>query len=232
METMDNYILAAASAFWLGVLTSISPCPLATNIAAISFIGRRVGNPRRVFITGLLYTGGRTITYLVLGMVIVASLLSSSELSLLLQKYMNKLLGPILILVGMFLLELIQLRSSGGGMSERFQQRAESFGMWGAGLLGIVFALSLCPLSAALFFGSLIPLSVQHNSSITMPALYGIGTGLPVLVFAVIIAFGAKSLGKAYDILTKIEKWARKITGTIFILVGIYYCLVYIFRVL
>ncbi len=229
---MDSFLLAAASAFWLGILTSISPCPLATNIAAISFIGRRVGNPRRVFLTGLLYTGGRTLTYLVLGIVLVASLLSMSELSLMLQKYMNKLLGPILIIAGMFLLELISLNFSGRGVSDRFQKRAETFGMWGAGLLGIIFALSFCPLSAALFFGSLIPLSLQHNSSITMPLLYGIGTGLPVLVFAIIIAFGAQSLGKAFNILTMIEKWARRITGTIFILVGIYYCLVYIFHLL
>jgi cytochrome c biogenesis protein CcdA len=229
---MDSYLLAAASAFWLGILTSISPCPLATNIAAISFIGRRIDNPGKVFITGLLYTAGRTLTYLVLGIILVASLLSMTELSLMLQKYMNKLLGPILIIVGMFLLELISFGSSGRGISDKFQKRAESFGMWGAGLLGIIFAQSLCPLSAALFFGSLIPLSVQHNSSITMPVLYGIGTGLPVLVFAVIIAFGAKSLGKAFNTLSVIEKWARHITGTIFILVGVYFCLVYIFHLL
>lgn len=227
---MDSFPLAAASAFWLGILTSISPCPLATNIAAISFIGRRVDNPRQVFLTGLLYTGGRTITYLALGIVLVTSLLSISDLSLLLQKYMNKLLGPILIIAGMFLLELISLRPSGRGVSDRFQKRVESFGMWGAGLLGIVFALSFCPLSAALFFGSLIPLSLQHNSGLAMPVLYGIGTGLPVLVFAVIIAFGAQSLGKSFNVLAMIEKWARKITGTVFILVGIYFCLAYIFH--
>jgi cytochrome c biogenesis protein CcdA len=132
----------------------------------------------------------------------------------------------------MFLLELISFNPSGGGISKKFQKRAETFGMWGAGLLGIIFALSLCPLSAALFFGSLIPLSVQHNSSVAMPVIYGIGTGLPVLVFAVIIAFGAKSLGRAFNILTTIEKWGRRITGAIFILVGVYYCLVYIFHLL
>lgn len=229
---MDSFLLAAASAFWLGILTSISPCPLATNIAAISFIGRRVGHPRRVFLSGLLYTGGRSLTYLVLGMVLVASLLSMSELSLLLQKYMNKLLGPILIMVGMFLLEMISFGTGGGGISDRFRKRAEVFGIWGAGLLGIIFALSLCPLSAALFFGSLIPLAVQYQSSVLMPVLYGIGTGLPVLVFAVIIAFGAQQLGKALNILTAIEKWARRITGTTFIIVGIYFCLVHIFGIL
>jgi cytochrome c-type biogenesis protein len=227
---MDSYILAAASAFWLGLLTSISPCPLATNIAAISFIGRRVESPRRVFFTGLLYTGGRTLTYLILGIILVASLLSMSEMSLLLQKYMNKLLGPVLIIVGMFLLEMISFGAAGVGVGEKFQKRAESFGLWGAALLGIIFALSFCPLSAALFFGSLIPLSLKHNSSVVMPVLYGIGTALPVLAFALIIAFGAQSLGRAFNILTVVEKWGRRVTGLIFIVIGIYYCLVYIFH--
>jgi len=229
---MDSFLPAVASAFWLGILTSISPCPLATNIAAISFIGRRVGRPYRVFISGLIYTGGRTVTYLVLGIILVASLLSVSELSLLLQKYMNKLLGPILIVVGMFLLELLSFGASGPGISEKFRKKAENFGMWGAGLLGIVFALSFCPLSATLFFGSLIPLSLKHNSAFIMPLMYGIGTALPVVVFAVLIASGAKSLGKAFNALALVEKWGRRITGFVFILVGIYYCLEYIFRVL
>jgi cytochrome c-type biogenesis protein len=150
---MDTFLVAAGSAFWLGIATAISPCPLATNIAAVSFIGRRAGNPRRVFLSGLLYTGGRTITYLVLGIILVAGLLSIGELSLGLQAYMNKILGPILILAGMVLLELIRLPTSGGGLGGRMQRRAETGGLWTAALLGIVFALSFCPLSAVLFFG-------------------------------------------------------------------------------
>ncbi len=229
---MDTFLVAAGSAFWLGIATAISPCPLATNIAAVSFIGRRVGSPRRAFLSGLLYTGGRTITYLVLGIILVAGLLSIGELSLGLQAYMNKILGPILIVGGMVLLELIQLPAWGGGIGGRMQQRAETGGMWTAALLGIVFALSFCPLSAVLFFGSLIPLSVQHGSRFVLPTLYGIGTGLPVIVFAGIIAYSAQSLGKAFDVLKKIEVWARRITGIVFILVGVYYCMVYIFHLL
>ncbi len=229
---MDTFLVAAGSAFWLGIATAISPCPLATNIAAVSFIGQRVENPRRAFLSGLLYTGGRTLTYLVLGIILVAGLLSIGELSLGLQAYMNKILGPILILGGMILLDLIQLPAWGGGIGGRMQRRAETGGMWTAALLGIVFALSFCPLSAVLFFGSLVPLSVQHGSRFVLPTLYGIGTGLPVIVFAGIIAYSAQSLGKAFDILRKIEIWARRLTGIIFILVGVYYCLVYVFHVM
>ena len=229
---MDEFIIAAGSALWLGVLTSISPCPLATNIAAISYIGRRMGNSRQVFLTGLLYTLGRTFAYMGLAFVIVASVLSIPQISLFFQKYMHLILGPILIIVGMFLLRLIQLNMGGGGMSEKFQKRIDAIGIWGAFLLGVVFALSFCPVSAALYFGSLIPLSLKTNSSVALPLIYGIGTALPVMVFAVLLALSVKSVGKAYNILGKIEWWARIITGWIFILLGVYYSLKHIFEVL
>jgi cytochrome c biogenesis protein CcdA len=111
------------------------------------------------------------------------------------------------------------------------QKRFESWGIWGAGLLGVIFALSFCPISAALFFGSLIPLSVKSGSGLMLPALYGLGTGLPVLLFAVLIAFGAQWVGRAFNKLTQLELWIRRVTGGIFILVGIYYCLMYIFNI-
>jgi cytochrome c-type biogenesis protein len=220
---MSESFLAAWTAVWLGVLTSISPCPLASNIAAVSFIGRRLAEPRRALAAGLLYTLGRMTTYLVLGAVIVLSLLSVTDLSLFLQRYMNRALGPILILVGMFLLELLSFGTGRGGVNEALGRRAERHGFWGAFALGVIFALSFCPISAALFFGSLIPLALRHQSGIGLPALYGLGTGLPVFAFAVVLALGARSLGVLFRRLTQFELWARRITGTVFILVGIYY---------
>lgn len=229
---MAELLVGAASALWLGILTSISPCPLATNIAAVSFVGKRLSNPRQVFLAGLLYTLGRALTYLVLGMILVSSLLSIPYVSHTLQNYMNKLLGPILIVAGMVLLELIHLNLSGSKISERMSKRVESMGgIWGASLMGVVFALSFCPLSAALFFGSLIPLALKYESGVIIPAIYGVGTGLPVLVFAALIALGARSVGQAYNRLVPFELWARRITGGIFIGVGIYYCLAHIFGV-
>jgi len=228
---MSDFLIGVVTAFWLGFLTSISPCPLATNIAAISFVGRRVGSPWKVFLTGLLYTLGRMLTYLGLGVALVSSLLSAPYVSHLLQKYMNQLLGPLLILVGMVLLELLALNLSAGGIGEKLQKRVESMGMAGALLLGVVFALTFCPVSAALFFGSLIPVAVKVGSGVVLPAVFGAATGLPVLVFAVLIALGAKSLGKAFNRVSGFEKWARRITGTVFILVGIYYSLTQVFGV-
>jgi len=229
---MADFILISGSALWLGVLTSISPCPLATNIAAISFIAREAVNPRRVLMTGVLYTVGRTIAYVGLAVILVMSLLSAPHVSHVLQKYMNKIMGPLLILVGMFLLNLIRVGWSGPVPGDGFQKRVGNMGMWGALLLGFTFALSFCPISAALYFGSLLPLTLQHNSKLILPSLYGIGTALPVVVFAVIIAWSAKSLGKAYASITRIEKWARIATGVVFICVGVYFTLDNIFGVL
>lgn len=228
----DAVFLGAASALWLGVLTSISPCPLATNIAAVSFIGKQFTSAPRVALSGVCYVLGRMLAYLGLGSALIAGLLSAPLLSDFLQKSMNKILGPILILVGMVLLELLRFNIPGGGVGERMQARAGKGGMWGAGLLGIIFALSFCPVSAALFFGSLIPLSVTHGSSMVFPLLFGVGTGLPVIVFAMMIALGARSIGALFQKLTRVELWARRSTGAIFIAVGIYYSLVYIFEIL
>ena len=229
---MDTLLIGGLSALWLGILTSISPCPLATNIAAISYIGRRVGNTRSVLLSGMMYTFGRMLTYLMIAVVVISSILAIPEVSNVLQKYMNKLLGPILIIVGMFLLELITISLPNSRVSEKMQNRVTGSGVMGAGFLGMVFALSFCPTSAALFFGSLIPLSLKHESNILLPSIYGIGTALPVFVFSFLIAFSAQLVGKVFNKLTQIELWVRRITGGVFVIVGIYFCLVYIFRVL
>jgi len=229
---MSIPFLGLFSALWLGILTSISPCPLATNLAAISFMCRRVERARLVLLTGLLYTVGRMLAYVSLGVLIVASVLSIQRVANALQEYINKVLGIVLILVGMVLLGLLRINFRTPGVSEKIQDRTKSWGIWGAGMLGIVFALTFCPISAALFFGSLIPLSVKYNSSILLPAIYGLGTGLPVLVFALLIAAGVQTFARTFHRLSQVERWASRVTGVIFIIVGIYFCLTYVFRVL
>jgi cytochrome c biogenesis protein CcdA len=220
---VEPSLLAAATAAWLGILTSISPCPLATNLVAISFISRNVASPVRVFWTGMLYTLGRTLTYAALGALLVGSVLSIPQVSMALQYWMNRLLGPILILVGMFLLDLLRFNFTTSLVTTSLQDRAQSWGTWGAGLLGMIFALSFCPVSAALFFGSLIPLSLKADSPVVLPALYGIGTGLPVALFGIGLAAGVQTLSAALNQLRLIERWARRATGAVFIAVGLYY---------
>jgi len=228
---MSGFAMAAASALWLGILTSVSPCPLATNITAISFVGRRTGSPVGVLVSGLLYTLGRSTVYVAIAMLLVTSLLSAPRVSLTLQVWMNKLLGPILILVGMVMLGLVRIRFRGRGMSEQVQKRVERLGLAAALALGILFALSFCPVSATLFFGSLLPLAVKHESGVLLPLLYGIGTAVPVVVFAVVLAFGARWLGKVFERVTQAERWMRIVTGVVFVGVGIYMSLVYVYQV-
>ena len=224
---MRDWLLGAGVAVWLGVLTSISPCPLATNIAAISFIGRRVDRPRYALLTGLLYTAGRALTYIVLGVVLVGGLLSMPSVSQWLQKYMNRLLGPILVLAGMFLLELIRVNVGSGKLTDWAQKHAGKGGLGAALFLGVVFALSFCPVSAALFFGSLLPLAVEHQSGIVFPLLYGVGTALPVFAFGILIALGAQQVGRVFQQVSRFEFWARRVTGALFIAIGVYLTLAY-----
>lgn len=224
--------LGVGSALWLGILTSISPCPLATNIAAISFIGRRVDRPHAVLNTGMLYAVGRSLVYMILAALLVSSLLSAPSVSHALQKYMNKVMGPLLILVGMILLGLINIPTRGSNLGQRVGQRAERWGVWGGLLLGVVFALAFCPSSAALFFGSLVPISVKYESRLLLPLAYGLGTALPVILFALAIAAGAGAVARAFHQVAIFERWARTATGVIFIGVGVYFSLVFIFRVL
>jgi len=231
---MGTLHLAAGSALWLGLLTSISPCPLATNIAAISYVGKQVDRPVRALGAGLAYTLGRTVSYVLVALVVVKSLLSMSAVSMFLQQRLNQVLGPVLLLVGLVLLDVIPWpwTARGSKLFERIQTRASRLGLLGAGLLGLAFALTFCPVSAALFFGSLVPLAVKHESPLLLPSIYGIGTALPVVLFAGILAFAAHKISTAFNALTVIERWARRITATVFILVGVYYCLVYLFGVL
>ncbi|NLX15286.1 MAG: sulfite exporter TauE/SafE family protein [Phycisphaerales bacterium] len=233
--------MVLGSALWLGILTSISPCPLATNIAAISFLGRSVGNTRRVLLSGLLYTLGRTVVYVGLGAIILLALqavtdgddptVAASGISRFLQKYMGFILGPVLILVGMMLLGMLNFTRSLNLAGPGLQERVARGGAFWSLPLGILFALSFCPVSAGLFFGGLIGLSAQHSSPVLLPTLYGIGTAIPVIVFAFIIAFAGQYVGQAFNALTKVERGFRMVTGVVFIMAGLYYTLTHIYGV-
>jgi cytochrome c biogenesis protein CcdA len=220
-----------AYVLWLGILTAVSPCPLATNIAAIALIGHHAGRKDHVLAAGLLYTLGRTLAYVALGVLITAGLTASAGLSRFLQEYMNEALGPILIVLGLILLGWLGSGLSLNLASEGVQRRARTHGLRWALPIGSLFALSFCPVSAGLFFAGLIPLALKQGSPLVLPAVFGIGTALPVIAFAFILAFASQYVGKTFARLSHIEKWVRILTGTIFILAGIYYCMVHIYGV-
>lgn len=219
---MTGWLAAVGTAAWLGILTSISPCPLASNVAAISFVGRSVGSPRKVLLAGLLYSVGRALTYVLVGALVVSSLLSVPSVSFFLQRRMNQILGPLLILIGVGIMGWVRLPMPSWSWRQAFQERTARSGVIGAGLLGILFALSFCPVSAGLFFGALIPLAASANSRVLLPVIYGLGTALPVVVFAVLLALGAQGIGRTFNVLTRIERAARPVTAGIFVVAGIY----------
>ena len=227
---MDSVFVGFISALWLGIMTSISPCPLATNVAAISFLAKKITHPFFVLLSGIAYTVGRMATYAILGFILINSILGIPQVAQFLQKYMAQALGPILIITGLILLEVIKLNLPVLSLSQKHHNKLVEAGVPGAFLLGAVFALAFCPISAALFFGSLIPLAVSHKFGLTLPFVYGIGTGLPVLFFAVAIATSVSSLSHWFNKLTRMEYCMRIVTGAIFILVGIYYTGIYVLK--
>jgi cytochrome c-type biogenesis protein len=226
-----SYLASLGWALWLGIFTSINPCPLATNIAAVAYIGRRVGSPRAVAATGLLYALGRTLAYLALGVALASSLLASGAVRSFLHEYAVELMGPILIVVAMFLLGMLRTGAGTRGVSGKWKERVDALGVWGALPLGILFALAFCPTSAALFFGMLIPGAALCDSPVAMPALYGVGTALPVLFFAAVMVFSAKSLGRVFGRLGQIEWWVRRITALVLLALGIYFTLAHVFGI-
>lgn len=206
------------ASLWFGILTSISPCPLATNIAAVSFMGKEIDKPWYVFLSGLAYTLGRVAVYVVLTIILGKSMDAIPSVSQFLQTNMGIIAGPLLILISLIMFGLIKIPLPEGGLNQANQDRLKRLGLLGSFLLGVLFAFMLCPVSAALFFGNLINTQGKLIPSI----LYGLGTGIPVMVFAFILAFSFHSIAKAYNAIVTFEKWARKITAVLFLGVGIY----------
>ena len=215
---------AILSAVYLGILCAISPCPLAANIAAISFSSRKTGDNKAVLYAGLLYTLGRVITFCFLGFLLSKAADLAPEIFHVLQKYMNMFLGPLLILAAMFMLGLLKF-PAGKGIEFRgsFLKHLEKYGVFSSILLGIILALSFCPSSAVLFFGTLMPLAVKVNSPLLLSGVFGAASGIPVLIFAFVIAFFSSRLAKIFNFTGCLERWTTKITGLLFLFIGIYF---------
>jgi cytochrome c-type biogenesis protein len=217
------------SAFILGLMTAISPCPLATNITAVAYIGKNIENKKVVFLNGIIYTLGRAISYTLLGVILFFGA-SKFHVASFFQSYGQRILGPLLLIIGILMLGIIKISFPGLGKLTEKLQNSNKTGNWlSALLMGILFALAFCPYSGVLYFGILIPMTISSASGLILPFVFAIATGLPVLVFAYLIAFTLSGVGNLYNKLKTFEKWFRKIVAVIFIGVGLYY--IYIFFV-
>jgi cytochrome c biogenesis protein CcdA len=219
---LDNSTMPWLTAFLLGLMTAISPCPLATNITAIGFISKDLEDRNRVFLNGLFYTLGRAITYTTLALIIFLGA-DQLKFSGFFQRYGEKIIGPLLIVIGLFMLDIFRIKFPGfGGLTSRIQNK-KKWGYLDAVLLGLVFALAFCPYSGVLYFGMLVPLTITSASGLYLPIVYAIATGIPVIVFAWIIAYTVSGIGGAYNKIKTFELWFRRTISVLFIIVGIYY---------
>jgi len=219
-ESLDVPVLLA---LLLGLLTAISPCPMATNIAAVGYVSRRVTERKYAVITGILYILGRMFSYSIIGILIIVVGLEIPGV------FGEQVLGPLLIAVGLLMLNIDRLPFDlGGGKLASMGGKVADRGMIGGFLLGVLFALAFCPYSAILFFGVLIPLALKSTGGVVLPAVYAFGTGLPVLVFGTLISIGVARVSTWLNAVNRAEKVIRIIVSIVFIGVGIYYVVLWI----
>jgi cytochrome c biogenesis protein CcdA len=219
---LDSSSMTWVTALLLGLMSAISPCPLATNITAIGFISKDLENRNRVFFNGLFYTLGRAITYTIIPLIILLGA-DQFKFSGFFQRYGEKILGPLLLLIGIFMLDIIRINFPGlGRLSEKMEKR-NSWRFIDALLLGIVFALAFCPYSGVLYFGMLVPLTISSASGLHLPVIFAIATGIPVIIIAWILAYTVSGIGGVYNKIKIFELWFRRVIAVLFMIVGIYY---------
>jgi len=222
LEQMGTSNIALVAAFFIGLMTAISPCPLVTNMTAIAYISKKIDSNKHTFLVGLLYAFGRAFAYASLASLIVYVGINTQWISFFLQEYGEKLLGPLLLLVGIVLLDLVKINLFGKAESSLHEQVSNK-GYPGAFLLGVIFALAFCPFSAVLYFGMLIPLALKTGDAIVLPSIFGIATGLPVILGSLLLVMSISKLGQVMNKVQQFEKIMRLVVGIIFVLVGLFY---------
>ena len=222
INLLDSTTTPWLTAFILGLMTAVSPCPLATNITAIGFISRNLENRNRVFINGLVYTLGRAISYTAIPLIIYLGA-DQFKLSGFFQLYGEKILGPLLIIIGLFMLDIVKIGFPGMNWLTSKMQQKTRWNFWDVLLLGVVFALAFCPYSGVLFFGMLVPLTVSSASGLYLPAVFAVATGIPVIIVAWVLAYAVSEIGSFYNKIKVLETWFRRLIAVVFIAVGIYY---------
>ena len=227
MELMGTSDIALLAAFFIGLMMSLSPCPLATNITAMAYISKNISAKKStILLIGSAYTLGRAVTYVAIAAFIVFIGLNVQAISLPLQTYGEKLLGPLLILIGVVLSGLVKIPLSLGipGL-EPIKEKLAHKGLLGSFILGVIFALAFCPFSAVLFFGMLIPLALKNGDALIIPLVFSVGTALPVVAFSFLLACGVSKLGGIMGGVQAIERYMRIAVSAVFLLVGLYYTL-------
>jgi cytochrome c biogenesis protein CcdA len=226
METMGTSSIPLVAAFFIGLMMAISPCPMATNITAIAYISKKLERGKKTLMVGLFYALGRMITYVAIASFIVWFGLNMQTISFMLREYGEKLLGPLLICIGVVMLDILKINLPGSSLKlNETKEKLSKEGFAGSFILGAVFSLAFCPFSAVLFFGMLIPLAIKSSDAIVIPAVFAMATSLPVIIFSLILVYGVSTLSSVVNQVQMFERWMRRIVSILFILVGAYYTL-------
>jgi len=224
---LDNYNIPVLSALILGLMTAISPCPLATNITATAYISKNISDKRMVFLSGLIYSLGRAFSYTAIGLILYFGA-SKFHIARFFQQNGEKYLGPLLLIIGLIMLNIIKLNFLGkSNFQEKFAEKFKNKGLLGTFLIGVIFALAFCPYSGALYFGMLIPMTISSADGLYLPVIFAFGTGLPVILFTYLLAFAAEKTGVFFNKISKIEKIMRLVAGVVFIISGLYYITIF-----
>ena len=224
---LDGSSTPFISTLILGLMTAISPCPLATNITATAFISKNISNKRKVFLSGVVYTLGRAFSYTSIGLILYFGA-SKFHLARFFNQNGEKYLGPLLVILGLFMLGVFKLHFLRGfDFTQKLSEKFKNNGLWGSFIIGVIFALAFCPYSGVLYFGMLIPLTVASASGLYLPIIFAVGTGIPVIIFTYLLAFAVGSVGLFYNRITQIEKVMRFVAGVVFLLSGFYYMMIY-----
>ena len=227
MEAMGTSDIAIVAAFFIGLMMAISPCPLATNITAVAYISKKIQNSRHTIMVGFVYTLGRMFTYVTLAFFIVSFGLNVQSLALPLQKYGGMLIGPFLIIMGVLMLDVIELNFLKESRKiDILKEKLSEKGYFGAFGLGVIFALAFCPFSAVLFFGMLIPLALKFSDGIFIPSVFAFATGLPVILFSFLLVYSISKMGIVMNKVQLFEKYTRTVVSMVFIGVGLYYTII------
>lgn len=226
MESLGTSGIPLVAAFFIGLMMTFSPCPLATNITAIAFISKNIGDSMHTLLVGTLYSMGRMVAYIGLSALIVYAGLNIQAISFFLQQYGTLVIGPFLIIMGILMLEIVDIPlPSGGGWLQKLETYLAGKGYAGGFILGVIFALALCPFSAVLFFGMLIPIALKTGDALFVPAVFAIATALPVIIISSLLVKGVTRVSGMMATVQKMEKWVKRAVAAVFIIVGVYYCL-------
>jgi len=227
MEALGTTGIPLVAAFFIGLMMAFAPCPLATNITAIAYISRKVGNPRYTLLVGTLYSLGRMAAYIGLAALIVYTGLNSQVISSFLREYGEMLIGPFLIIMGILMLEIVEIPlPKGNSWLQHLEISLGEKGYVGGFLLGVIFALAFCPFSAVLFFGMLIPIALKNGDALLVPAVFAIATALPVIVISLVLAQGVNRVSGMMSTAQKMEKWVILAVAAVFIGIGTYYLII------